>query len=99
MDLKCPDSGEEAHNRWANLEILKPSDEIKFVIASRADFDWAAGIIRQHRLDRRFAVLLSGVFDSVTPLELATWLLDAGLQVRLQLQLHKLIWGPTARGV
>ncbi len=99
MDLKCPDSGEAAHNRWANLDHLKPSDEIKFVIASRADFDWTAGVVRQHGLDQRFAVLLSGVFGSITPLELATWLLDAGLQVRFQLQLHKLIWGPTARGV
>jgi 7-carboxy-7-deazaguanine synthase len=99
MDLKCPDSGEEAHNRWANLDFLKPSDEIKFVIASRADFNWAESVIRQHRLDKRFAVLLSGVFGAATPLELATWLLDSGLQVRLQLQLHKLIWEPTARGV
>jgi 7-carboxy-7-deazaguanine synthase len=99
MDLKCPDSGEEAHNLWANLEVLKPSDEIKFVIASRNDFTWAEDVIRRHRLDQRFAVLLSGVFGSVTPLDLTTWLLDSGLQGRLQLQLHKLIWGPTARGV
>jgi 7-carboxy-7-deazaguanine synthase len=99
MDLKCPDSGECQNNRWSNLEVLKPSDEIKCVIASRGDFDWAAGVIRQHRLAGRFTVLLSAVFGAVTPLELATWLLDSGLQVRLQLQLHKIIWDPSARGV
>jgi 7-carboxy-7-deazaguanine synthase len=99
MDLKCPDSGECANNRWANLDVLKPTDEIKFVIASRGDFDWAAGVIRKHGLERRFTVLLSAVFGSVTPLELANWLLASGLQVRLQLQMHKYIWDPAARGV
>ena len=99
MDLKCPDSGEEANNRWANLDALKPSDEIKFVVASRADFDWTANVVRQQRLDRRFVVLLSGVHNSVAPLELANWLLDSGLQIRMQLQMHKVIWGPTTRGV
>jgi 7-carboxy-7-deazaguanine synthase len=99
MDLKCPDSGECANNRWANLDVLKPTDEIKFVIASRADFDWAAGVIRKHGLERRFTVLLSAAFGSVTPLDLTNWLLASGLQVRLQLQMHKYIWDPAARGV
>jgi 7-carboxy-7-deazaguanine synthase len=99
MDLKCPDSGECANNRWANLDALKPSDQIKFVIASRRDFDWSAGVIREHGLGRRFVVLLSPVFGSVTPLELAEWLLASGLQVRMQLQMHKYIWHPQARGV
>ncbi len=99
MDLKCPDSGECAHNRWANLEILKPTDQIKLVIASRNDFDWAAEAIRTHRLDERFIVLMSAVFGAVRPLELAEWLLASGLNVRLQLQLHKYIWDPQARGV
>jgi 7-carboxy-7-deazaguanine synthase len=99
MDLKCPDSGECAGNRWANLDALKPTDEIKFVIASRRDFDWAAATVREHRLDRRFVVLLSPVFGAVTPLELATWLLASGLQVRMQLQMHKFIWHPQERGV
>ncbi len=88
-----------ANNRWANLEVLKPMDEIKCVLASHADFDWAAGVIRQHRLDRRFAVLLSCVFGKVTPAELAEWLLASGLQARLQLQMHKYIWDPATRGV
>lgn len=99
MDLKCPDSGECPINRWANLDVLKPSDQIKFVVASRGDFDWTVATIRRHRLDQRFTVLVGGVFGAVTPLELAQWLLDSELQVRLQLQLHKFIWDPATRGV
>jgi 7-carboxy-7-deazaguanine synthase len=100
MDLKCPDSGEGHRNRWANLDVLKPGDEIKFVIASRRDWDWAAATIREHRLDERFACLVSAVFDAVSPADLAAWLLASGLpRVRLQLQMHKYIWNPTARGV
>jgi 7-carboxy-7-deazaguanine synthase len=99
MDLKCPDSGECAGNRWENLEVLKPADQIKFVVASRADFDWAVDVVRRHRLERRFTVLLSPVFGAVAPRELAEWLLESGLQVRMQLQSHKYIWDPQARGV
>jgi 7-carboxy-7-deazaguanine synthase len=100
MDLKCPDSGECPRNRWANLDALKPGDEIKFVIASRADWDWAERVIREHRLDERFACLVSCVFDSVTPVEVVEWLLASGLQrVRFQLQMHKYVWDPKARGV
>jgi 7-carboxy-7-deazaguanine synthase len=99
LDLKCPDSGECAGNYWPNLEILKPTDEIKLVIASRVDFDWAADTIRTHQLDRRFTVLLSPAFGQVEPLQLAQWLLASRLQVRMQLQMHKFIWDPQARGV
>jgi 7-carboxy-7-deazaguanine synthase len=99
MDLKCPDSGECAGNRWENLDLLKPADQIKFVLASRRDFDWAVEAIRAHELDRRFTVLLSPVFGAVAPRDLAAWLLDSGLQVRMQLQLHKYVWDPEARGV
>jgi 7-carboxy-7-deazaguanine synthase len=99
MDLKCPDSGECAGNLWANLDRLKPTDQIKFVLASRRDFDWAADTIRTHQLDHRFVVLLSPAFGLVPPIELAQWLLASGLQVRMQLQLHKYIWEPQARGV
>ncbi len=99
MDLKCPDSGECAGNRWENLDLLKCSDQIKFVIASRRDFDWAVDTIRRHDLQRRFEVLVSPVFGAVAPVELASWLLASGLQVRMQLQMHKLIWDPAARGV
>jgi 7-carboxy-7-deazaguanine synthase len=99
MDLKCPDSGECAGNYWPNLEYLKPTDQIKFVIASRRDFDWAAETVRSRHLDSRFTVLLSPVVGAVEPVQLAEWLLSSGLQVRLQLQLHKYIWDPRARGV
>jgi 7-carboxy-7-deazaguanine synthase len=99
MDLKCPDSGESAANRWANLDLLKPIDEVKFVLASRADFDWAVDVIRRHKLERRFTVLLSPAFGVVEPRDLAQWLLDSDLHVRMQLQLHKFIWDPNARGV
>jgi len=99
MDLKCPDSGECERNRWTNLDRLKPTDEIKFVLASRRDFDWTAETIRAHRLDERFTVLLSAAFDRVTLADLAAWLLDSRLNVRMQLQMHKFIWDPKARGV
>jgi 7-carboxy-7-deazaguanine synthase len=100
MDLKCPDSGEADRNRWPNLDRLKPTDEIKFVIASRRDWEWAEGVIREHRLDGRFTVLVGAVFGAVATRDLAEWLLASGLQrVRMQLQMHKYIWDPAARGV
>jgi 7-carboxy-7-deazaguanine synthase len=99
MDLKCPDSGECEGNHWENLQALKPSDQIKFVVASRRDFDWAKETVRSWELDRRFTVLVSPVYGAVKPVDLAGWLLESGLQVRLQLQLHKHIWDPKARGV
>jgi 7-carboxy-7-deazaguanine synthase len=100
MDLKCPDSGEAHRNRWANLAALKPTDQIKFVIASRRDWDWAAAAIRDHRLDERFTCLVSAAFGGATPVQLVEWLLAARLhRVRVQLQMHKYIWPPDARGV
>ena len=99
MDLKCPDSGECENNLWANLDSLKPTDEIKFVVASRRDFDWAADVIRERELEQSLQVLVSPAFDLVKPIELATWLLASGLQVRMQLQMHKYVWDPKARGV
>jgi 7-carboxy-7-deazaguanine synthase len=99
MDLKCPDSGEADANLWSNLDHLKPSDEIKFVIASAGDFRWAERTVRDHRLAERFGVLVSPVFGNVTPRELAEWVLASGLNVRMQVQLHKQIWEPDARGV
>jgi 7-carboxy-7-deazaguanine synthase len=99
MDLKCPDSGESGANLWSNLEHLKPGDEIKFVLASERDFRWAEATIREHHLADRFQVLLSPAFGKVEPIELTGWLLASGLNVRMQLQLHKHIWDPAARGV
>ncbi len=100
MDLKCPDSGEEARNYWPNLAVLKPTAEVKFVIASERDWRWSEATIRAHRLDERFAVLVSCVFGRVEPRQLVAWLLAAELpRVRVQVQLHKVIWDPTTRGV
>lgn len=99
MDLKCPDSGECDRNYWPNLDWLKPSDDIKFVIASRRDWEWTVETIRTHQLDSRFEILVSTVFGDVTPCDLADWVLASGLNVRMQLQMHKYIWDPAARGV
>jgi 7-carboxy-7-deazaguanine synthase len=99
MDLKCPDSGECDGNHWPNLEKLKASDQIKFVIASRRDFDWTAEMVRRHDLAGRFTLLVSPVFGRVSPQELAEWTLASGLPLRVQIQLHKVIWEPNARGV
>ena len=100
LDLMCPDSGESHRIRWANLDVLQPTDQIKFVIASRHDWDWAVDVIREHRLDIHFSCLISGVFGAVEPIELVGWLLESGLNhVRFQLQLHKYVWHPSMRGV
>ena len=99
MDLKCPDSGEYNANLWSNLEQLKRSDEVKFVVASRGDWDWTEDIVNRHHLDTRFTVQISAAFRDVTLQQLAEWILESGLNVRLQLQVHKYIWDPKARGV
>lgn len=99
MDLKCPGSGESENNRWENLNHLKPTDQIKFVVSDRADFDWAVEAIRRYDLCGRFSVLISPVFGRVTPRQLADWLLASGTNARMQLQMHKYIWDPAARGV
>ena len=93
MDLKAPDSGECAKNRWENLVFLDQRDEIKIVIASRADYEWACEAIRAHKLDAICPVLLSPAAGLVDPTALADWILEDGLNVRFQMQLHKLLWG------
>lgn len=93
VDLKAPDSGESGKNRWENLPLLAPRDEIKFVLASRDDYVWAREILAQHRLDARCTVLMSPVAGQLDGRELAEWILADGLPVRFQLQLHKLLWG------
>jgi 7-carboxy-7-deazaguanine synthase len=99
LDVKTPGSGEVEANLWSNLALLKPSDEVKFVVCDRSDFDWAVEQIRARRLTERCPVLVSEAYGRIEPAELAAWILETGLPLRLQLQLHKLIWGPDALGV
>jgi len=100
VDLKCPGSGESARNRWSNLDHLTARDELKLVLCDRRDYEWARDVIRTHHLsDRVNAVLLSPVFGRLEPAHLAAWILEDRLPVRMQLQMHKQIWSPTARGV
>jgi len=99
LDLKTPGSGEVEANVWSNLERLRPTDELKFVLCDRADFDWAANVVGEHRLTDRCPVLFSVAFGQVNPTDLAAWILESHLPVRLQLQQHKILWDPKARGV
>ena len=100
MDLKCPGSGESARNLWSNLEHLTRRDEVKFVVGDRADYEWARDVLRRDNLAPRVnAVLMSCVFGRLEPALLAGWILADRLPVRMQLQMHKHIWAPDARGV
>ena len=97
MDLKAPDSGEADKNRWENLTHLTPQDEIKLVLASERDYLWARDKLRERRLDAICPVLLAPVTGQLEPRLLAEWVLRDRLPVRMQVQLHKIIWG-TERG-
>ena len=99
MDLKCPDSKMAHKNDWNNLDYLKPSDEIKFVIASREDYLWAKSMMQEQKIAERFSVLLSPVWGELDPECLTQWLLEDHLNVRLNLQIHKYIWDPEMRAV
>lgn len=99
VDVKCPGSGEAAANRWSNLDLLTPRDEVKFVLAGEEDYRWAREVIREHRLEERCPVHLSPVHGRLDPTQLAGWVLRDRLRARVQLQLHKLLWDPQARGV
>lgn len=99
VDVKCPGSGEAENNRWQNLEHLTSRDELKFVIADRRDYEWARGVVRERGLEAICPVHFSPVWSSCAPAELAAWILEDHLPVRLQLQLHKLLWGAETRGV
>lgn len=95
LDIKTPGSGEVEKNRWANLDHLKPSDEIKFVLCGREDYEWAKAIMAEHDLAGKSSVLFSPVYQQVNPTELAEWVLQDKLPVRMQVQLHKILWGET----
>lgn len=100
LDVKCPGSGEAAAMHWENLERLSGRDEVKFVIADRADFDYAVEIVARYQLaDRVAAVLFSPAFGELAPAELARWIVESRVPARLQLQMHKYVWDPATRGV
>ncbi len=99
MDLKCPGSGECEKNRWENLEFLTERDEVKFVIKDRRDYDWAVEVVKKYELEKKVRVLFSPVWGELEPETLARWILEDRLNVRFQIQLHKVIWAPETRGV
>jgi 7-carboxy-7-deazaguanine synthase len=99
MDLKCPSSGMLKKNYYDNINYLKPSDEVKFVIGTEEDYNWTKKIIDDYKLDEKCTVLLSCVFGKIEPVTLVEWILRDNLNVRFQLQMHKFIWDPLAKGV
>lgn len=99
MDLKAPGSGMAAFNRWENLAALKPGDEVKVVCSGRADYEWARAALAEHDLPRRARVSLSPAWGVLEPAEMARWILADRLDVRLQVQLHRILWPGTERGV
>jgi 7-carboxy-7-deazaguanine synthase len=98
VDVKTPGSGEVTTD-FGYLDRLAPQDEVKFVIASEADWRWSLEVIRRHRLEGRVTVLVSPVHGAVDAKDLARWILESGVEARLNLQLHKIVWGPHATGV
>lgn len=95
LDLKTPGSGEVARNLWSNLDRLKPVDQVKFVICDRADYEWASGVVSDRLADHDAQILFSPSWGELDPGELADWVLADRLNVRLQVQLHKVLWGDT----
>lgn len=93
LDIKTPESGEEKKNHWENLNLIHAKDEIKFVLCSREDYDWAKKILDQYKLTERCYVLFSPVYQKLNTTDLGNWILEDQLPVRLQIQLHKLLWG------
>ena len=99
MDLKCPGSGEQEKNNLDNLKLLAPHDEVKFVILDRKDYEWSRDIIKKYKINETAHILLSPVFDKLELKEMVKWILEDRLPVRLQTQLHKIIWDKNTIGV
>ncbi|MBT6176938.1 MAG: radical SAM protein [Deltaproteobacteria bacterium] len=99
VDFKAPGSGEVGANDWSNVEKLAPHDEVKFVLQSREDYEWARNAIQEHRLAGRCELLMGTVFEKLRPETLVEWIVEDNLAVRMQLQMHKYIWDPRQRGV
>jgi 7-carboxy-7-deazaguanine synthase len=93
LDVKTPDSGELKNNVWGNLDHIKSTDEVKFVLCSRADYEWAKDLLSTHKIADKCPVLFSPVYSQVNPTALAEWVLADRLPVRMQVQLHKILWG------
>ena len=93
LDIKTPGSGELEKNRWRNLDYLKPVDEVKFVLCDREDYEWARALLAERKLDARCSVLFSPVYGQLDPTKLGEWVLQDRLPVRMQVQLHKILWG------
>jgi 7-carboxy-7-deazaguanine synthase len=93
LDVKTPDSGELKNNVWGNLDYLKSTDEVKFVLCSRSDYEWAKDLLSAHKIADKCSVLFSPVYSQVNPTALAEWVLADRLPVRMQVQLHKILWG------
>ena len=101
LDVKCPASGESERNHWPNLKRLRPNvDEVKFVVADRADWEFARKVVGDYDLENMTrSILISPAWNQIDLPELANWIVESGLKARMQLQLHKYIWGPDTRGV
>lgn len=99
MDLKCPSSGMLKKNLYENIDFIKPSDEIKFVIGSREDYNWSKEVLNKYNLTNKCSVLFSVVFGELEPVTLVEWILEDNLNVRFQLQMHKFVWEPNIKGV
>ena len=93
LDIKTPESGEEKKNHWENLEVINSKDEIKFVLCSRGDYEWAKQILDQYQLTEKCEILFSPVYQKLNATDLGNWILKDQLHVRMQIQLHKLLWG------
>jgi 7-carboxy-7-deazaguanine synthase len=99
MDLKCPSSGMEKKNLYENIDYLKSTDELKFVIGNREDYEWTMDVLKKYQLENKCKVLFSVVFGKLEPVQLVNWILEDKLNVRFQLQMHKFIWHPETKGV
>jgi len=99
MDLKCPSSGMQKKNLYENIFFIKPMDELKFVIGDREDYDWSKSIISKYKLTYKCTILFLPVFGKIEPITIADWIMEDKLNVRFQLQMHKFIWDPEAKGV
>jgi len=99
VDFKCPSSAMEKKNLWSIVEDLQPNDEVKFVIGNREDFDWAKDRIAEYSLDKICTLLFSPTFEKIDPQQIVEWILAENLPVRMQMQMHKMIWSPDKQGV